>query len=256
MMQLASARPAPAVPPTHFHLSEELPSGSRWGAVPFGAPFEPMTLFPGARSSSDDPLSLQMIEQWLRPELILSSSVGLRVVVERVDLQRRDAEVREATVSRSAGSQNVFELRRLTGLTWERLGELLNVDRRTIHNWAGGSRIRQANLDHVAAVLRILRYVDRGSAEANKDALDTPVRGVTAFDALRRGMYDDVRAVVGHGQGRAGTDQGARRISGFDPGPPEMAGMMLHEEATGHEVVTDLPFEPEPSSRKRRRTRR
>ena len=255
-MQLASTRPTPAVPPTRFHPNEASPAGSRWGTAPFGVPFEPMTLFPGARSSSDDPQSLQVIEEWLRAELVRSSSAGLRVVVERVDPQRRDAEVREATVSRSAGSQNVFKLRRLTGLTWERLGELLNVDRRTIHNWAGGSRIRQANLDHVAAVLKALRYVDRGSATSNKDALDMPVRGVTAFDALRRGMYDDVRTVVGHGQGRAGTDQGARRVSGFDPRPPEMAGMMLHEEATGHEVVTDLPFEPEPPSRKRRRIRR
>ena len=51
----------------------------------------------------------------------------------------------EATADAENTRQAISELRRISGLTWEQLGELFEVSRRSVHFWASGKPLNAAN---------------------------------------------------------------------------------------------------------------
>lgn len=96
--------------------------------------------------------------------------------------------------------QAVWELRRLSGLTWEQLGELFDVSRRSIHFWASGKPL---NADNEARLLRMLDVVHRGyqgDARATRTALLEVHDGVRPFDLLREGRFDEASEKLGPGK--------------------------------------------------------
>jgi hypothetical protein len=99
----------------------------------------------------------------------------------------------------------IFQLRRLTGLTWEELAALLSVTRRSLHLWANGGRINAPNERHVRDLLMAMRELDRGTARENRALLLAPLRdlGATVGDLLRSGHFGDALTLVGRGRGRA-----------------------------------------------------
>ena len=145
---------------------------------------------------------------------------------------------------------NLFEIRRLTGLNWTRLADLLNVDRRTIHNWVKGGRIRKVNRHHVAETLKVLRFADRGSAELNVSGLEAPsVSGLTALELVKAAQYANARNTLGRGISRPfaapqESDAGLRTGT--------FRSIVAHDGADGSEMIEPLPDEPVPRSRKRR----
>ena len=91
----------------------------------------------------------------------------------------------------------ISEVRRLSGLTWEQLAQLVGVSRRALHFWASGKPMSAQNAEHLQRLLAVLQRVDRGSASANRAALFAPIQGVHPFDLLVRHDYERAVRLLG-----------------------------------------------------------
>lgn len=100
----------------------------------------------------------------------------------------------------------VVELRRLSGLTWEQLGELLNVSRRRVQSWSNGQTLSDENEDHLRRVLDVVRTADRGLSRFNRAALLDVVDGTSMLEFLANGQYTIARNRLGRGPGRVERD--------------------------------------------------
>ena len=86
-----------------------------------------------------------------------------------------------------------MEVRRRSGLTWEQLGELFDVSRRSVHHWANGKPLAAGRERTLRRMLATVRYLDRGSQADTRAlllAID-PSRGASAFDLLKDGRFDE-----------------------------------------------------------------
>lgn len=103
----------------------------------------------------------------------------------------------------SAVGPEIFEIRKLSGLTWDELANLFNVARRSVHLWANGKPINSANEMKVGRLLAAFRRMDRGEARENRKLIfsPSPVGGLM-FDLLRRGDFDAFDDLVGEGSER------------------------------------------------------
>lgn len=102
-----------------------------------------------------------------------------------------------------SGPQSLFELRRLSGLSWEQLAEMIGVERRSVHNWAAGKTIALKNLQRIGELLSFVRYMDRGNARENAALLLGPTAlGETLFQLLAKGEFARARIVIARGPGR------------------------------------------------------
>jgi hypothetical protein len=98
----------------------------------------------------------------------------------------------------------IFELRRLSGLTWEELATLLSVTRRSLHLWANGAPINAPNEKRVRNLLMTMRELDRGTARENRGLLLAPLQdGVTVGELLEGRHFEEAVALAGRGRGRA-----------------------------------------------------
>jgi hypothetical protein len=97
----------------------------------------------------------------------------------------------------------IFELRRLSGLTWEELAKLILVTRRSLHLWANSGPINSVNEKHVRDLLMVMRALDRGTAGENRGLLLAPLQGGgTISELLRAGHFQDAVEIAGRGPGR------------------------------------------------------
>lgn len=115
----------------------------------------------------------------------------------------------DAGIPRQIGqqpAQAVADMRRIAGLTYEEVATLCAVTRRTIHHWVSGRPIDAANEKRLLEVLEALRAIDRGAADATRDALFRRIAGQEApFGLLAKGhMVEGVRAA---GCGRVASRQ-------------------------------------------------
>lgn len=109
----------------------------------------------------------------------------------------------EVTDDSWSGVHLVRELRQLSGLTWQQAADLVGVKPRTLHNWAAGQTIAEKNLRRLGEILAVLRHIDQGYAEANRDLLlNASVDGDTIFALMVKGEFDRVMSHVGSGIGR------------------------------------------------------
>lgn len=93
----------------------------------------------------------------------------------------------------------IMEIRRLSGLTWEELGTLFDVSRRSIHNWANGKRVSAGNDQMISRMLAAIRHLDQGD-QADTRALLLTVDQTTGFstlDLLKKGRFDEAVSRVG-----------------------------------------------------------
>ncbi|MYE02765.1 MAG: helix-turn-helix transcriptional regulator [Alphaproteobacteria bacterium] len=86
----------------------------------------------------------------------------------------------------------LFEIRRLSGLTWQELADLFGVSRRTVHNWANGAR---PSAEHKRAIF-ILRStfpsnVARTPLSPEADAARRPPAPWVLLDALQDGLIGE-----------------------------------------------------------------
>ena len=95
-------------------------------------------------------------------------------------------------------AEAIMEIRRLSGLTWEELGDLFDVSRRSIHHWANGRPAAARHDQMIRRMLAAVRHLDRGDRTRTRAfllAVDK-ASGVSTFDLLRHGGYDEVIARV------------------------------------------------------------
>jgi transcriptional regulator with XRE-family HTH domain len=103
----------------------------------------------------------------------------------------------------SSDGEAILEIRRLSGLTWQELADILGVRRRTLHLWANRRPINAANEHRLQRLLGAMRRLDRGEASRNRSLLLARRAGdVSIFDLLSEGRFDDAVATAGVGQGR------------------------------------------------------
>jgi len=95
----------------------------------------------------------------------------------------------------------VAEIRRLSGLTWEQLGELFGVSRRSVHFWASGKPLSAINEARLMRVLDIIREGYRGDARSTRVALFHVSEGVTPFELLCSERFAEARGLLGKGAG-------------------------------------------------------
>ena len=101
------------------------------------------------------------------------------------------------------GREAIFELRRLTGLTWGDLAELMSVSRRSLHLWSNGQPINTPNERRLRDLVSAMRALDRGTARENRAVLMSPrAEGGVFSDLLREGRFDEAYTRAGRGQGR------------------------------------------------------
>lgn len=93
----------------------------------------------------------------------------------------------------------ISELRRLSGLTWEQLGELFEVSRRSIHFWASGKPLNAGNERRLMRVLNVVRAAERGDARSTRAALFEVKEGTTAFELLTLERFEEALAILGIG---------------------------------------------------------
>jgi transcriptional regulator with XRE-family HTH domain len=123
-------------------------------------------------------------QDWLRAALDLTSS-GVNL---------------PSTSSTEVTQKAIHEIRKVTGLTWEKLAKLFNVSRRTLHFWASGKRLNSFNEEQLNLLLDTIRYIDRGSASLNRNLFLMPFRdGTVPFNLLIAGKYREVKNLLGSG---------------------------------------------------------
>lgn len=74
----------------------------------------------------------------------------------------------------------VLELKRFSGLTWEELGKIFGVSRRSVHNWALGERLTEENAAKVRIALANVRKLF-DSSPAKTAGILRGMRGETPF---------------------------------------------------------------------------
>jgi transcriptional regulator with XRE-family HTH domain len=94
----------------------------------------------------------------------------------------------------------IHELKKLSGLTWDQLAQLFGVHRRSLHFWASGKPLSAHSEKTLWGMLGTLKYINRGSASQNRQALFQPTTdGRTSFELLVIGEYKDVMKILGNG---------------------------------------------------------
>jgi len=117
----------------------------------------------------------------------------------------------------------ISELRRISGLTWEQLGRLFDVSRRSVHFWASGKPLNADNEQRLMQVLDVVRAAYRGDARSTRAALSEAKDGTTAFALLAAQQFEDARTILGVGTARprpAPTGLGAADEAARKPLPP------------------------------------
>ena len=96
-------------------------------------------------------------------------------------------------VAPESTAEAVMEIRRRSGLTWEELGELFNVSRRSVHHWANGKPVAATHERTLRKMLAAIRHLDRGSQAGTRALLLTtdPSRGASTFDLLQDGRFEE-----------------------------------------------------------------
>ncbi len=87
----------------------------------------------------------------------------------------------------------LLEVRKVSGLTWEQLSTVFGVERRSVHFWAAGRPMNAPNAEKLAAVLAVVRRVNRGDPASTRAWLLAPTpSGPTPLDLLRAGRLQDM----------------------------------------------------------------
>jgi transcriptional regulator with XRE-family HTH domain len=153
-----------------------------------------------------------------------------------------------------SGVHLVRELRQLSGLTWQQAADLVGVKPRTLHNWAAGQTIAEKNMRRLGEILAVLRHIDQGYAEANRDLLlNSSINGDTIFTLMEKGEFDQVISHVGHGIGRT-KSKAALPQAIVEKWGAENFGTALSEaaEGLGGEIVPNGPTGKRPAKARRK----
>lgn len=160
----------------------------------------------------------------------------------------------EVTDDSWSGVHLVRELRQLSGLTWQQAADLVGVKPRTLHNWAAGQAIAEKNLRRLGEILAVLRHIDRGYAEANRDLLlNASVDGDTIFVLMERGGGAQVMSHVGRGIGRTNSRGALPQVTREKWGTEHFGtALSVAVEDLDGEIIPDRPTGKRPTTARRK----
>ena len=95
-------------------------------------------------------------------------------------------------------AEAIMEIRRRSGLTWEELGDLFDVSRRSVHHWANGKPVTASHDQTIRRMLAAVRRLDQGDQVGTRAlllAVDQAM-GVSALDLLKDGCFDEAMGRV------------------------------------------------------------
>jgi transcriptional regulator with XRE-family HTH domain len=96
---------------------------------------------------------------------------------------------------------SVLEIRRLSGLTWEELADLMDVSRRSLHHWVNGKPASAEHERRLQRLLGTLRRIDRGESILNRNVLLSPDEGGRLLlDLLKSEQYEEAVERAGIGE--------------------------------------------------------
>lgn len=116
----------------------------------------------------------------------------------------------------SPTAEAVLDIRRRSGLTWQQLARVFDVDRRSLHFWAKGSRPSGTHVERLELVRAILQQLDTGDPEYTRQRLVTPVHsGGSILDLLAekrdREALESVRSIIHESVRSESSDRPGRR---------------------------------------------
>lgn len=116
----------------------------------------------------------------------------------------------------------VFDLKRVSGLTWDEMADVLGVSRRTVHFWANGGAINARNEQRLRRTAHAIEAIARPNARDTRELLMQPLGGGLLIDLLRAERFDDVRI----GATLAAQARGANgHSSDLNDDPPVLAAL-------------------------------
>ena len=95
-------------------------------------------------------------------------------------------------------AEAIMEIRRRSGLTWEELGDLFDVSRRSVHHWANGKPVTASHERMIHRNLAGVRHLDKGDQVGTRAlllAVDQAM-GVSTLDLLKDGRFDEAMGRV------------------------------------------------------------
>lgn len=186
MTQMAhfSAAIVPAMPSphaTHIVEAHEVSPAPQPGiAAPFARTQNVVLYLPELRSV------------FLRKQLFESSSASAASTVS-VTVQPVD----------QSPAELVQEFKRLSGLTWAQVASVFGVSSLPPFDWAFGKPVNAKNHEKLVSAVEVLRYIDRGASEDNRNLLlSEAVSGQTYLKLLKSAQFEIVRKIAGNGEGR------------------------------------------------------
>lgn len=113
------------------------------------------------------------------------------------------------------GEPAVAEIRRLSGLGWEEIADLLGASVRSAHNWAAGRKTTRDNQDVIRKVLAAVRVLSDLAGDGTRPLLleVDPHLGRSRFDLLKERRYADAVSGLG-GPAASGSEPGAETREG------------------------------------------
>ena len=96
-------------------------------------------------------------------------------------------------------AEAIMEIRRRSGLTWEELGDLFDISRRSVHHWANGKPVTASHDRMIHSMLAAVRHLDRGDQVGTRALLlAVDAMGGSTLDLLKDGRFDEA---MGRGAG-------------------------------------------------------
>jgi hypothetical protein len=106
-------------------------------------------------------------------------------------------ELKPATIS---NLKKVNKLKQDSGLDWNQLAYLFDLDSQGIHSWASGESLSPENEEKLSQAVEVVEYISRGSASLNRRLLTEKIDNeVSCLDLLKKSAYDRVKELVGPG---------------------------------------------------------
>ena len=157
---------------------------------------QPEIAAPFGRSQNVVLYSEDLHSLFLRDQFVVPSIAGMNTVSVTVK-----------TVDQSP-ARLVQEFKRLSGLTWAQVASVFEVSARAPFDWASGKPVSAKNHERLGGAVAAIRFIDRGSAEENRNLLLSEAEvGRTYLDLFRAGEFNSAQALAGKGAGRPGFGQ-------------------------------------------------
>ncbi len=129
---------------------------------------------------------------------------NVRLVASAMSTLMPSVAYAQATARGSAGAgdaarserDDVRWLHETSGLTWEQLGRLFGVSRRTVHLWANGSGMNAANSEAFYELVALVRSADGATPAEHRAALLRPdEHGHSALDLFRQNRHSATQPI-------------------------------------------------------------